>query len=350
MKPLKVIIYGTKVLGQEIYRQIECYNRIVRSKCHLGGGIEVLAFTESIYKGGYIEQIPILPLEQCAQLPYDYIIVANAHYEEIKKNVIASGLLDVRKIVRHFEWSPEKNGLNLSQLNTLYYYHCALPGEDNEELALLYQKFDDQHYFTDIENRRRFVENKNELERWRNTEILYDTEENLNYVFVEGKRLYYPKDWSHAKITEYHALNMYTCMSKSSAHCYLSDSFDVNENDIVADIGAAEGLFSLYIVDRVKKIYLFEVDETWLAPLYATFKPYRAKVVIENKFITNIDQWEFATCDKYFRDKEVNLVKMDIEGEEQKALLGCRELLKRKNIRWLITTYHRSLVWDTNYT
>lgn len=161
-------------------------------------------------------------------------------------------------------------------------------------------------------------------------------------MLVDDKRLYYPFGWSEEKIREYHALNMYTCNAKTSAHRYLDDDFAVEANDIVADIGAAEGFFALSVIEQVKRVYLFEADEKWMRALQATFKPYKEKIVLENKFVSNINQWDFITLDTYFRDKEISLIKMDIEGEEQKALLGCIDLLKRKKMRWLITTYHRS--------
>jgi hypothetical protein len=38
-------------------------------------------------------------------------------------------------------------------------------------------------------------------------------------------------------------------------------NFDVDVDDIVGDIGAAEGSFGLSIVEKAKKLYLFEMDE-----------------------------------------------------------------------------------------
>jgi len=35
--------------------------------------------------------------------------------------------------------------------------------------------------------------------------------------------------------------------------------FNLNENDVVADIGAAEGNFSLSVIEKVKKLYILNI-------------------------------------------------------------------------------------------
>lgn len=338
---LNIIIYGTGLMGKELLSQIECYNRINKEKFR-GGGIMVLAFTETVCKGGIIGGVPVITHEECSRLQYDLIVIASAYVEEIVNTIKDMGVLDLQRVITKDQFYPQNNGMTLSQINTAYYYEEDMPFQDDLELKELYDKFQKGDNFVDLLNRRRFVENREEIECYRDIEIFYDEEEELKYVFVNGKRLYYPADWNDKKIIEYHALNLYTCTNAKSAHRYLDADFDVTKDDIVADIGTAEGLFALEVVDRVKKVYMFEADCNWMRALHATFKPYSEKVVFENKFISNINQWEFITCDNYFRDKEITLIKMDIEGEEQKALLGSKNLLKRKNLRWLIATYHRS--------
>lgn len=302
----------------------------------------VLAFTETVCKGGMIGGVPVITLEECAKLQYDLIIIASAYVDEIVNTIKDMSALDLQKVIRKDQFYPQNNGMTLSQINTAYYYEKDILLQDDQELRELYEKFQNRDNFVDLLNRRRFVENKEKIECYRDVEIFYDDVEKLKYVFVNGKKLYYPADWDDEKITEYHALNVYMCTDATSAHRYLDTDFAVREDDIVADIGTAEGLFALEVVERVKKVYLFEADCKWMQALHATFKPYKEKVVFENKFVSNIDLWEFITCDNYFQDKEINLIKMDIEGEEQKALLGSKNLLKRENLRWLITTYHRS--------
>lgn len=47
---------------------------------------------------------------------------------------------------------------------------------------------------------------------------------------------------------------------------------------MIADIGSAEGNFSLSNIENVKKVYLFESDKEWIEALEATFRPWRDKV------------------------------------------------------------------------
>lgn len=338
---INIIIYGTGLLGKKLMKQIECYNRIVQEN-NTGEGIKVLAFTQTVCKGGYVGEIPIISLDECQSFSYDYVVIASSYAEEIESTIKNKKIFDLQKVVRKNKFYPQNNGLNISQINSNYFYKKELESQHNPELERLFKAFENQNNFIDILNRRRFIEDKEEIEKYRKTEIFYDSDEMLKYVLVDGKRLYYPGTWSDKKIKEYHALNMYTCLSKMSAHRYLDPYFNAGENDIVADIGAAEGFFSLNIIDKVKKVYLFETDMIWIKPLLATFRSYKEKIEIVNKFVSNINQWEFVTCDSYFDNKEITLIKMDIEGEEQKALLGCRNILKRNNLRWLIACYHRS--------
>ena len=205
------------------------------------------------------------------------------------------------------------------------------------------QKFLDGCYFLDVLGRRRFFPTLDAIDKVSfKTEVFFDYESKLKYVYVNDKKLFYPGAWSDEKIQDYHAFNYYTCVDDESAHVYLTDSFQVSAGDTVADIGAAEGLFSLNIIDKVKKIYIFEADKEWIRPLEETFRNFKEKVIIVNKFITNVNFANNITLDVYFAQKNINLIKMDIEGFEQKALLGAKNLLLRDNIRWIIATYHRS--------
>ena len=92
------------------------------------------------------------------------------------------------------------------------------------------------------------------------------------YVVHNGKKLFGPKEWSDEKWCSYY-IGLLMEQDKKSPHCYLNSGVALRKNDVVADIGAAEGIFALDIIDRVKKIYLFECDEKWKVPLSKTFTP-----------------------------------------------------------------------------
>lgn len=292
--------------------------------------------------GGNFNGIDIISVNSIAKFEYDYIVIASISVKEITEILVNIGI-DSQKIVNKDMFCPDQDDLNVSQAVNSYYLRKQLPMIVDSELKKNVQKFLDGCYFLDVLGRRRFFPTLDAIDKVSfKTEVFFDYESKLKYVYVNDKKLFYPGAWSDEKIQDYHAFNYYTCVDDESAHVYLTDSFQVSAGDTVADIGAAEGLFSLNIIDKVKKIYIFEADKEWIRPLEETFRNFKEKVIIVNKFITNVNFANNITLDVYFAQKNINLIKMDIEGFEQKALLGAKNLLLRDNIRWIIATYHRS--------
>ena len=119
-----------------------------------------------------------------------------------------------------------------------------------------------------------------------------------------------------------------------------------NLGGVLYDVGAAEGLFSLLLVDKCKKIYLFENDHRWMKCLNMTFAPYKDKVEIISKTVG--DGQNGMCLDDFCEDKEFpGIIKMDIEGYEASALRGMDKLLDSNNdLTMLICTYHRQDDWD----
>lgn len=169
--------------------------------------------------------------------------------------------------------------------------------------------------------------------------VYADGECGMNYVMYGKKRLYFPRAMEVKRIQElYNSLLIE--QNKNSPHCYLTDTFQVLEGDIVADAGVAEGLFALMIIDKVKEIHLFECEPQWIEALEKTFEPWKEKVKIINKYVSNISNETNIALDTYFGENEVNFIKADIEGAELSMLQGARNLLQRKNLRIAVCTYH----------
>jgi predicted RNA methylase len=128
-----------------------------------------------------------------------------------------------------------------------------------------------------------------------------------------------------------------------SPHRYITNDFFVKDNDVVADIGAAEGTFALSAVKRAGKIYLFESDMEWVEPLEATFAPWKEKVEIINKFVSDKNDEQNITLDYFFENKVgINFLKVDVEGAETDLLKGCEKVLSvNKSLKLAICTYHK---------
>src|SRR5690606_39675488 len=91
-------------------------------------------------------------------------------------------------------------------------------------------------------------------------ELSRDPKNGLYYMLWEGKRLYY-KNGSRASKAAQYFNSLRLEQDLRSPHRYLADDFDVDEGDVVVDVGAAEGNFSLSVVERAGFIYLFETDD-----------------------------------------------------------------------------------------
>ncbi len=173
-------------------------------------------------------------------------------------------------------------------------------------------------------------------------EIQTDPVKKLKYVLQDGKRLYFKKRWSSARIR--HSFNELSKeQDRNSPHRYLTDNFKVEIGEILVDIGVAEGNFALSNVEKASKLILFETDKEWIEALQATFEPWRDKVSIVNKFVSNQSNKTSTTLDDFFAGQdEITFVKIDVDGAESKLLEGCQRILSgNKPLKLAICTYHK---------
>lgn len=174
------------------------------------------------------------------------------------------------------------------------------------------------------------------------TIVYLDDSNGLKYVYHEDKKLYFKRSHTVGYIKSlYNGLLL--DQDKDSPHRYLTEDFNLNESDVIADIGAAEGNFSLSNVERVKKIYLFEYDEEWIEALRATFKPWQYKVEICNKFVSDTNSDTRISMDNFIKiNNDISFLKVDIEGEELNFLKGAANFLNvKQNLKMAICTYHK---------
>jgi hypothetical protein len=171
--------------------------------------------------------------------------------------------------------------------------------------------------------------------------ILKDADLGLHYVMLDGKRLYWKKEMTTFDMKRATAAILLE-QDKDSPHCYISDDFKVEPNSVIVDIGAAEGIFALQNIGRAKKIYLIEADKQWVKPLEATFAPWKDKVEIICRYAGNADDKSTVSVDAlYAKDPEINFLKIDVEGSEDKVLQGAKQLIQNsRKLKIAICTYH----------
>lgn len=178
-----------------------------------------------------------------------------------------------------------------------------------------------------------------------------DSEKNLPFVIHRGKRLYFPDSWTELQATE-----AYRCYFENECllgggyrvrtpHQYQTDEFCVRPGDVVVDVGAAEGLFALEVVELASRIILFECDSIWRKPLEATFAPYASKVQIIHKKADTHDGRRSVRLNSFLlqgADDESFFIKMDIEGAEPQLVEDCRSfLVQASQVRLCACSYHR---------
>lgn len=169
-----------------------------------------------------------------------------------------------------------------------------------------------------------------------------DPENGLYYTLWEGKKLYYKNGHQFNKAQVYFN-SLLLEQDPLSPHRYLTDTFDVDINDVIVDVGAAEGNFSLSVIEKVKQVYIFEVEKDWIKALEATFEPWKEKVKIVQKYVSDQDTNMSIRLDTFFnKNQKVNFIKADVEGAEAQVINGASDLIKAQtNLKIAICTYHR---------
>lgn len=158
------------------------------------------------------------------------------------------------------------------------------------------------------------------------------------YVEYNSHRMYFKKSWTQKQIVQY--LNsLIPEQDIRSPHAYFCNDKKDHYN-VVIDAGVAEGMFSLDIIDCADKIYLVECDEEWIEALHKTFEPYKDKVIIVEKYLSDNGGEKTISLSEIMKDEcEIDLVKMDIEGFELRALKGAEDMISKIK-EYLVCVYH----------
>lgn len=178
-----------------------------------------------------------------------------------------------------------------------------------------------------------------------------DARSQLPYVVHKGNCLYFPRTWSvrDAENTYRNFIETENILgggyTAKAPHQYQTDTFCVNAGDVVVDVGAAEGLFSLDVAERASKLYLFESDFIWREPLRRTFAPYAEKTVIIPKWVSDRNSRNSIRLDTALAEEKGRpiFIKMDIEGSEVMVVESSKLfLMSEQSVRLACCTYHRA--------
>ena len=126
----------------------------------------------------------------------------------------------------------------------------------------------------------------------------YDGAAGLWYVVHNDRKLYYKQVRPDEVAGAYGLMSME--QHPLSPHRYIREG-DNFKDMIVFDCGAAEGNFTLDVIDEAKAAYLFEGDESWGPALEATFGGYGDKVHIVKKFVGSKTEGEYISLGNFLR-------------------------------------------------
>lgn len=170
-------------------------------------------------------------------------------------------------------------------------------------------------------------------------EVYMDEACGMLYIPYKNRKMYFPKSYDVERVARYFR-GIMAEQDERSPHCYRHEMYGVKEGDVVVDVGAAEGVFALDVIDIASKIFMIEADEEWVEALQQTFKNDSDKVQIIYGFADCVVEGDRVKLDGLFNE-EINYIKMDIEGYEKPALQGAIRLLdKARNMRCAICAYH----------
>jgi hypothetical protein len=226
----------------------------------------------------------------------------------------------VQNLNTYFAHHPEQN-LYAKELAFLNSGFTAYPGIDKVNYALL--PYDFMLGFD-----------------YRAIQVYLDEAAGMFYVLLDGKKLYYHKGFTDAADVQKSFTFILAEQFRGSPHCYLDEGLSVNSDDVVADLGAAEGNFSLMVVERVKELIIVESDARWIEALYKTFEPWKGKVRIINKFAGCSNDEKTITLNKLEEANAITFVKMDIEGSETGVINYAESYIGSHELKLVVTTYH----------
>ena len=177
-----------------------------------------------------------------------------------------------------------------------------------------------------------------------------------------ARPLYWPRE------QPIYALHMVLseALDATNWHYYEIPETRVTPDDIVADCGAAEGIFSLVVQARASQVFAIEPAPHWTISLSKTFAdapnvtilpvalgdaPGRAYLsggaldsAVSETSSEGAPPIAVETIDRLFadRDRRLTYLKADLEGFELAMLAGAERTIARYLPKLAITTYHRA--------
>lgn len=323
----KLIIFGTGKTAEHFRRLLD--NEQYSVIAYADNNVEI--------QGKFLQGVPVISPAKLKNYIFDKIIICSVYYDEIYYQLTVELGIQDKYLENKFFIVKEK---------LLSYYQEKADIDAGQFEALEYLK---QHPLMPFNNT--FVEKYSKIE----IEVFYDETVEMYYVYFDGKQMYLPKRYNTKQSVINYCKSIYIEQDILSPHKYRVDS--VASGSTVLDAGVAEGNFALAVIDKVKKIYLVECDEEWINALKVTFKPYWDKVVFIYRYLTDSNTENTTTIDDIVKEEKIDFIKLDIEGEETRALKGAKNTLRCNDALLDVCCYHhnedeteiKEILWKYGY-
>ena len=306
----KIILWGACDRTQKLLDEIK------REKYEIVAIIDNSPEKQGVFLGG----IPVYGPDYLNILEYDKVVLCLGEKGE--------------EAVRQ---QLENGGFDTYKLEKITYFY-------KRQLIEFYQESKDEEIQKIIEYLRKHslkVFNYSFTEKYENMEVACYFDENARmwYVRENNRKMYFKRSLdTREKVVQYYR-SICEEQDEDSPHRYFANGYDVLKGMTVIDAGVAEGNFAVAVIGKVKKIYLVECDKEWMEALHYTFQNDLDKVVFVEKYLSDRDTVNDITIDRICQNESIDYIKMDIEGEEVRALKGAKKVLERKVVL-NICSYH----------
>lgn len=305
----KIVIFGT---GSRMAKAMKSFDESL---------FQLLVYIDNNQEmqGKFINGVKVIRPADLSEYAFDKIVVCSTAYDAItkqlerlgyQKEIIENSLYFMKRQLELFY----KNARDEETKNILNYLKTHV-------LAVFNYTFKDKYIDLPVSSE-------------------FDRVAKLWYVKHKNKKMYMKKSLDTKEKVDTYYRGLCIEQDEESPHCYFTNLINA-ENATIIDAGVAEGNYALELVDKAKKIYLIECDNEWIEALKYTFEPYKNKVMIINKFLSENSSDECVKIDDLVKGEKIDYIKMDIEGEEVRALYGAKKTLEsNKNIELNICAYH----------
>ncbi|MCI8661569.1 MAG: FkbM family methyltransferase [Lachnospiraceae bacterium] len=320
-----VIVFGLGEMGKKLID--ECLK--------FDADVIITAILDNNAAENNYKNIPVIKPKDLSKYAYDDIWISTVYYQEIMKQLFSE--YGVEKGKMHFVEPVVpvlENRLRRKYKEQINHIDSASDGSflsDEMKEVLYYLKYHPLRmycypFYDEYLNKQ--------------SQIQYDDKNGLYYGMYDGKRMYLSR-----KFNTYEKANAYfnaVTMEQDtrSPHCYWNAKNQYNASGIGVDLGAAEGIFALKVIDQAEHIYLIEGDDGWVEALQYTFEPFQDKVTIFTKYVGKEDRDNYAKLDTLLFSEKIDFIKMDIEGMELEALEGAEKILLNNKMQLAICVYH----------